>query len=54
MPRVLKKCLEIIFYTYIPVNPYNLLTEHDNRCTLLKTCVMKRGSAQTPDEVMDR
>jgi hypothetical protein len=31
---VLQKCLRIAFYTYIPVNLYNFLKKHYNRCTL--------------------
>ena len=33
--HVLQKCLRIAFYTYIPVNLYNFLKKHHNRCTLL-------------------
>jgi hypothetical protein len=31
---VLQNCLRIAFYTYIPVNLYNFLKKHHNRCTL--------------------
>ncbi len=31
------KCLRIAFYTYIPLNLYNFLKKHHNRCTLLFT-----------------
>ena len=31
----LQKCLRMAFHTYIPVNLYNFLKKHHNRCTLL-------------------
>ncbi len=36
--RILQKCLRINFYTYIPMNPYNFLKKHYNRCTLVFIC----------------
>ncbi len=33
--RVLQKCLRITFYTYKPVNPFNFIKKHQNRCTLV-------------------
>ena len=35
--HVLQKCLRIAFYTYTPVNLYNIHKIHHNRCTLLYT-----------------
>ena len=32
--RVLQKCLRITFYTCKPVNPFQFLKKHQNRCTL--------------------
>ncbi len=42
--RVLQKCLRITFYTYNPVNPFNFLKKHLNRCTLTYICIQ----ANTP------
>jgi hypothetical protein len=38
----LQKCLRIAFYTYmyIPVNLYNFLKKHYNRCTLAYSAVL--------------
>jgi hypothetical protein len=38
--RVLQKCLRITFYTYKPVIPFHFLKKHQNRCTLLSTCLV--------------
>jgi hypothetical protein len=41
---ILQMCLRINFYAHIPVNPYNFLKKHYNRCTLMRARDSLKGT----------